>query len=548
MRGKIVNLCIGLMNIVFGVLLLIFTIYVPQDVTLLTVQENIVRTSTLYGIYFVMVAVFGLNLIQYINNIKESSFKTGYMFALFVLSFIFIKQPAIASFSIISGIIVVYKSLKENLVEIDSNIAISMTLIIMGVSVILAGTSLGYKQIGNYIKDKENENEQEFVSTYFRYITELGINDIYINVKKDGKYGYINKKGEVVIDFKYDYASPFFRIEQYGKKFDIALVCKDGSSYIILKNERVVMSYRTESSDQNYGAKIKELQNIYYNTLGQTGELLIEVPEITNNIARVPVYEEESDFNNYTYRYNYNEEYDLMVTKSNLGLGDKYEIAKKDNLDIRITLDADNLAYDKDYLYLFSNGTLPFYNLSNREQGWFTNYGKKISMTGKAQILDFFGDKILIKNYNDKTIYFIDENGEMKSPVYKGIYVLQDLSRYIVKNNNGKYSVIDSDYNKIFEAEYDMFDTYFANEGLYIVQNLDDVIQFNDYGYAIMSLQLLDSAGNVLMDGIEQIYENYYQISSDKNIAYSSRYGMALDEMKSIEYHFVGDEFYKIYK
>ena len=62
MRGKIVNLCIGLMNIVFGVLLLIFTIYVPQDETLLTVQENIVRTANLYGIYFVMTAVFGLNL------------------------------------------------------------------------------------------------------------------------------------------------------------------------------------------------------------------------------------------------------------------------------------------------------------------------------------------------------------------------------------------------------------------------------------------------------------------------------------------------------
>lgn len=548
MRGKIVNLCIGLMNIVFGVLLLIFTIYVPQDETLLTVQENTVRTANLYGIYFVMVAVFGLNLIQYINNLKESTFKTGYMFGLFVLSFIFIKQPAIASFSILSGILIVYKSLKENLVEIDSTLAISMTLIIMAVTVILAGVSLSYKQIGNHIKDKENENEQAFVSNYFRYITELGINDIYINVKKDGKYGYINQRGEIVIDFKYDYASPFVRIEQYGKHFDIALVCENGSSYIILKNQRVVMSYRSESSDENYGAKTQELQDIYYNTLEQTKEMVTEAEKITNNIARVPVYEEDRELIDYTYRYDYNDEYDLMVTQSNLGLGDKYELAKKDNLDIRITLDASQLAYDKDYLYLFSNGTIPFYNLSNREQGWFTNYGKKVPMIGKAQILDFFGDKILIKNYNDKTIYFIDENGEMKSPAYKNIYVLQDASRYIAKNTNGKYSVIDPDYNKVFDAEYDMFDPYLANKGLYIVQNLDNVIEFNDYGYAIMSLQLLDSEGNVIMDGMEQVYANYYQISSDKSVAYSSRYGIALDQMKAIEYNFVGDEFYKIYK
>ena len=548
MRGKIVNLCIGLMNIIFGVLLLIFTIYVPQDETLLTVQENTVRTANLYGIYLAMVAVFGLNFIQYINNMKESSFKTGYMFGLFVLSFIFIKQPAIACFPIISGLIVVYKSFKENLVEIDSTLAISMTLIIMAVSVILAGVSLSYKQIGNYIKDKENENEQEFVSTYLRYITELGIDDIYINVKKDGKYGYINQRGEVVIDFKYDYASPFVRIEQYGKRFDIALVCEDGSSYIILKNQRVVMSYRSESSDQNYAAKAQELQDIYYDTLEQKGEMTTEAPKITDNIARISAYQEDSEWIDYTYRYDYNDEYDIIVTESNLGLGNKYELAKKENLEIRIALDASQLAYDKDYLYLFSNGTIPFYNLSNREQGWFTNYGKKVPMIGKAQILDFFGDKILIKNYNDKTVYFIDENGEMKSPAYKNIYVLRDASRYIVKNTNGKYAVIDPEYNKIFEAEYDMLDPYLANHGLYIVQNLDGVIEFNDYGYATMSLQLLDAEGNVLMDGIEQIYGNYYQISSDKSVAYSSRYGIALDEMKALEYHFVGDDFYKIYK
>ena len=244
----------------------------------------------------------------------------------------------------------------------------------------------------------------------------------------------------------------------------------------------------------------------------------------------------------------FSDEYDIIITKSNLGLGDKYEIAKKDSLDIRIALDAEKLAYDENYLYLFSNGTLPFYNLSNREQGWFTNYGKKVPMLGKAQILDFFGDKILIKNYNDKTVYFIDENGEMKSPAYKSIYITQDNSKYIVKNVNGKYCVIDRDYNKVFEAEFDMIDPLFVNNGLYIVQNFDNVIDFNDYGYAKMSSQLLDSEGNVILDGIEQIYQIYYQISSDKNVAYSSRYAIILDKMKSLEYHFVGDDFYKIYK
>lgn len=546
MRGKIVNLCIGFLNILFGALILIYTLNVPQDSTLLTVQENFVTDIIQITLYAVLAVVFVINLIQYFNHVKDNTFKTGYMLGLFVLSFIFIKQPAIASFTIIAGIIIIFNSLKENLVEIDSTTAISITTLLMAIILLLMGVSLSYRQIGEYIKDKENENEQAFKSTYFKYITELGIEDVYINVKKDGKYGYINPNGDVVIDFKYDYASPFVKIVQYNKIFDVALVCKDGSSYIILKNERIVMSYRTESSDDNYDAKLKELKKIYKETLGQGSEMQTEVLNITDNIARIPSYVDESNSES-TYRYDYNNEYDLIITQSSLGLGDRYELAKKENLDIRIKLDAKALAYDKNYVYLFSNGTIPFYDISNREQGWFTNYGKKVSMLGKAQILDFFGDKILIKNYNDKTVYFIDENGEMKSPAFRNIYICQDKERYIVKTTNNKYQIINTDYNKIIENEYDVIDPYFANYGLYIVANIDSEIEFNEYNYAKMNFSLLNANGDVILENIEQIYKNYYQLSTDKSIAYSTRYSQFLDKIKGIEYNFVGDNFYSIY-
>ncbi len=546
MRGKIVNLCIGFLNILFGVLLLVYTLNVPQDQTLLTVQENFVAKIILFAIYAVLAVVFAIDVIQYYNHVKDNTFKTGYMIALFAISFIFIKQPAIASFTIISGIIIVFNSLRENLVEIDSTTAISVTVLVMAVIVILMGVSLSYKQIGNYIKDKENENELEYKSTFFKYITELGIDDVYINVKKDGKYGYINQNGNVVIDFKYDYASPFVKIVQYNKIFDIALVCEDGRSKIILKNEREVMTYRTESSDENYSAKWQELENIYKQTLGQGTDMETEVPYITNSITRVPAYKEDFE-KEYTYRYDYNEEYDVLVTQSTLGLGDKYELAKKDNLEIKLELDAKNLSYDEHYLYLFSNGTIPFYDIANREQGWFTHYGKKNSMMGKAQILDFFGERMLIKNYNDKTTYFIDENGEMLSEAYRNIYICKNKERYIVKTLENKYKIIDTDYNKVIENEYDVLDAYLANYGLYIVTNVDEEIEFNDYGFAKMNFSIINSNGDVIIDDVEQVYKNFYQISNDKSVAYATRYSQFLDNLKSIEYNFVGDSFYKNY-
>ncbi|MCX4302558.1 MAG: WG repeat-containing protein [Clostridia bacterium] len=546
MRGKIVNLCIGFLNILFGVLLLVYTLNVPQDQTLLTVQENFVAKIILFAIYAVLAVVFAIDVIQYYNHVKDNTFKTGYMIALFAISFIFIKQPAIASFTIISGIIIVFNSLRENLVEIDSTTAISVTVLVMAVIVILMGVSLSYKQIGNYIKDKENENELEYKSTFFKYITELGIDDVYINLKRDGKYGYINQDGNVVIDFKYDYASPFVKIVQYNKIFDIALVCEDGRSKIILKNEREVMTYRTESSDENYSAKWQELENIYKQTLGQGTDMETEVPYITNSITRVPAYKEDFE-EEYTYRYDYNEEYDVLVTQSTLGLGDKYELAKKDNLEIKLELDAKNLSYDEHYLYLFSNGTIPFYDIANREQGWFTHYGKKNSMMGKAQILEFFGERMLIKNYNDKTTYFIDENGEMLSEAYRNIYICKNKERYIVKTLENKYKIIDTDYNKVIENEYDILDAYLANYGLYIVTNVDEEIEFNDYGFAKMNFSIINSNGDVIIDNVEQVYKNFYQISNDKSVAYATRYSQFLDNLKSIEYNFVGDSFYKNY-
>ena len=547
MRGKIVNLCIGFMNILFGVLILIYTLNVPQDQTLLTVQEQAVTKIILFGIYAVLAVILIINVIQYYNNIKDNTFKTGYMLALFVVSFIFIKQPAIASFTIISGIIVMFNSIRENLVEIDSTTAISITVLIMVAIVLLMGVSLSYKQIGTYIKDKKNENELEFKPTFFKYITELGINDIYINVKKDGKYGYIDQNGEIRIDFKYDYASPFIKIIQYNKVFDVALVCEDGSSKIILKNERVVMSYRSESSHENYDAKWNELEQIYRDTLGQgTADIVTEAPLVVDNKSKVPAYQEDYE-TDYTYKYDYNEEYDVIVTKSSLGLGDIYEPAKKDNSDIRLTLDTKGLDYDENYLYLFSNGTIPYYDISNREQGWFTSYGKKNAMTGRAQILDFFEERLLLKNYNDKTIYFIDGEGNKLSDEYRNIYVCQDNERYIVKDLQNKYKVIDRNYNQTFEGEYDVFDPYLANYGLYIVDNTEEDIEFNDYGYAKMHFSILNSQGQVIIDNVEQAYKNYYKISKDKSIAYATRYSQFLDELKSIRYDFVGDKYYVNY-
>lgn len=544
MRGKIVNLCLGFMNLLFGILIVAFTIHVPQDKTLLTVQENFVVLWIVRAMYLIMTMVAVIDAIQSYNHRSDTIFNTGYIIGIFTISFIFIKEPIIAAFSIISGLIILFKSLKENLVELDSTVAISISIVVMAATAIVGIFTLTYSSIGQSIKNKENKNELSYKQDYFKYVTELGIDEAYINVKKDGKYGYINQNGEVKIDFIYDYASPFVEITVYDKKFHIALVCNNGSTEIILKNKRKVMSYRSESSDENYKAKLEELQNIYTNTLNQKEKMRYEIQEITNNITRVPEYKVASS--EYTYRYDYNEEYDLIVTQSNLGLGDKYELAKKSDLNIRIPLDTTYLDYDSSYLYLFSNKTIPFYEISKRTQGWFTSYGKKMPMTGKAQILDFFEERMLIKNYSNDTTYFIDSDGNILSEEYKDIYVCND-GRYIVRTKQDSAKIINNEYEKVFDAEYQALNPRFITQNLYLALDSTENIEFNDYGFPVnLSWKLVNYNGEVIFDGIEQIYDIVYELPNTSNKK-EEIYSEFINNLKELNYKFVGDRFYLDY-
>ena len=539
MRGKIVNLCIALMNLLLGILIIVYTIHVPQDKTLITVQEGIVVKYILISIYIILGFIVLIDAIQSYNHKSDTGFNIGYVIGIFAISFIFIKEPAIGAFSIISGLVVLFKTLKENLVEIDSITGISVSIVLMVAIAITGIVTMNYASLGRSIKNRENKNELAYKKDYFKYITELDISEPYINIKKDGKFGYINPNGQVVIDFKYDYASPFIEINSYDKKFHVALVCENGSSYIILKNERTVLSYRTESADENYKAKEEELEEIYTNTLEQKEDMKYEIPIVDNNINKIPAYQESEKKD-----YNYNNEYDLLVTQSNMGLGDKYQLAKKNDLNIRITLDTDYMDYDPSYLYLFSNGTIPFYEISKRTQGWYTGYGKKNSMTGKAQILDFFGDKILLKNYNDKTIYFINSEGNMVSEPYKDIYVCGD-GRYIVKDNESLFKIIDENYNNIFDKTYNVINPRLVSQKLYLI--LDDTeIKPNDYNYAKFKWSIINYNGEVILDSIEQIYDQFYEFSNNKKL--DNQNEMSFEEnLKRLNYKFVGDKFYLEY-
>ena len=456
MRGKFVNFCMVLLNLLIGVSILIYVLKIPKEITKLTVQEYYIVNILKIMMYVGLGLGNLLNVIHYFLNDRDGMRKTGYLIAVFSLSFIFIKEWSICLFSLVSAIIVTISTIRKHWIETNSITAISVIGIIAILFFVSRIGCFTYKTLGFYILEKQNKNRLEYKEDYFKYITELDINDIYINVKKDGKYGYITPNGAVAIDFKFDYASPFFTITSYNKEFQVALVCENGITEIIMKNLRKVMTYRSESMDSDCEAKLKELEDIYYNVLGQTEKIKYEIPTIDNNIFKISAYDEQPEEG--VIRYDYNDEYDILVSQSSLGYGDTYYLVGKGNSGFRLQLDCEYLDYDQKYLYIFSNGTIPFYDISAKKQGWFTKNGIKISLSGKAQILEVIDDKVLIKNYNNDTIYFINEENEQISETYKEFFICGN-DRYIVKNSKNKYMVINSNFEKVFESEWDFVDT-----------------------------------------------------------------------------------------
>lgn len=542
MKGKLVNLLLGLLNILVGVVIIMFSIYIPTDLTTLTVQEKEVVNVIEYAINILIGITCFINFIAYLKNKTNYKLSLGYRAFLFSLFFLLIKQYLIAIFPIISALIIIKEILKENIREIESTLAISIISVIAIASVVLDLTVYFYQNIGSYVLAKKNENQTEYSNTFFKYITELDGVDKYINVKKDGKYGYINTKGETVLDFNYDFATPFTTINVYNKEFQIALVCSDGISKIIMKNGRVVKSYVSETSDENYQAKIDELADFYNNTIGMANKMTFEIDTDVQEMNYAPVYHENSE--DYTYRYDYNEEYDITVTQSSMGLKDTYALIRKDDTGFKLPLDCENLDYDEKALYLYQDGTIPFFNPEKEEQGWFSPRGVKKSMKGKAQILEKTSDKFVYKDYSkDAKISFHNEKGEKLSDYYKDIFIQN--GRYIVKKENDKYTIVDENYNQIIESEYDYVDTSLVDSGIYLFGNVDDVIEFNDYDYADLKFVMLDYDGNVINDNLEQVYSKYYKIDDDSKKAYVSRYNDFIENLKSLDNHFVGDKFYK---
>ena len=534
------------MNFLFGLLILFYKFYMPEA-SRATAQEASVMNSIYQYIFLIMIAVALLNLITLIFNYKDKALLFAYLIAILASSFYFLKTEYICILYILSSILTVIEVLRENMVYTNNMFYIVIISIVI-VAIGLVGISiLTYKDDVKKLVKEENKGYVTYEESFFKNISMLSEDaEFYLNVERNGKWGYINSKGEIKIDFEYDYATPFVQIEKYDKYFDVALVCKDNIAGIILKNKRNVLTYSNKINKDDFDGQIAELQRIYEETFKQEGNVKDKFTKVANSDMN-----SIKSYDNVSYRYPYNEEYDIYITVSQSGGKNRYEFLKNDNTNIKVGINCDFMQFDEHNLYVYSNGYLPYYKPSEGIQGWYNKETKKFEIEGDIQILDFFEDQLLIKDYYDNTYYFADENGDPISERYKDIFVLDD--GYIVKNSNDKYIIINKKFEQVCNnIEYDYINPMLINQGIYICGNLPIKVNFNNYGYPNnIEYDLVDLEGNIITlknsDGTEipnPAYTTLYYIDNRKNV---SSYDTYLENLTDIDYKFIGEEYYKEY-
>ena len=80
---------------------------------------------------------------------------------------------------------------------------------------------------------------------------------------------------------------------------------------------------------------------------------------------------------------------------------------------------------------------------------------------------------------------------------------------------------------------------------MYLTLDSTQNIKTNDYDFAEMNWKLVGYDGTVILENIEQIYDQAYQV---KDIKDKDVYLNFEEDLKKLNYEFVGDKFYEEYR
>ena len=184
MKGKKTNIFLGILNIILGLLLIMYVWYMLHNNKLeLTRHQRFVMNIEHNIIFGISVVICFINFVFSIFNMKKGYYFVFYLFSLVGIITFFTPSYIYPIFTIISGILIIRTLSKNNYIEKDNFFASTIIIIMMGIIGLSAISLSQYKKIAEYIKKREDINLTAYNPEYFKYVEEIPDKSIYINVK-----------------------------------------------------------------------------------------------------------------------------------------------------------------------------------------------------------------------------------------------------------------------------------------------------------------------------------------------------------------------------
>ena len=447
------NKIVGLINIIFGVLMCADWYLFSQSARMDTItywgfsenQELITTIGTII-LAFPILTTLLINIIYTIKNWQNK--KSMICNALTVITIIisgildvvlkdyrFLFLVAIVS---ILGIILLVLNKNENEDKKYRLLFIAgiINIIVFIVSCVMFGIVLS-------AFDVHFENNQRNLIKNIMTLSDGKSENRPIKVKKNGKWGYIDNNGNIIVDFIYDDCAEFIEVEvtNNNKKYYIAPVL-EGNKLSLITNENKTIGTFTNREKTSGLDCVEIIYEITENLKTNAKELDLKINLKNNEYAR------NTDLLNVKdKRY----DYILGYTNGNQIIFEVEDKSNKEEFNNKLIYDITNKEYtynnkklningkiyidtEKNILQIYKNGYIPICNFEKNIFGWIDLKGEIHYLNAKIQILDFIDNYILVKTYSDmnnKRICFINYQGNIVSKLYKEITILPN--GYIVK-------------------------------------------------------------------------------------------------------------------
>ncbi len=289
---------------------------------------------------------------------------------------------------------------------------------------LFSSTKGSTKTLGEMLVFLGDIDDKVFVAIAPEQEEPIMLETLLVNVVKDGKWGYINHLGEVVIGFSYQDAWPFSE--------DYACVAIDGKyGYIDTSGNIVIAPQYDEAGPFSEGlAYVKT--NEYVGYINKQGDMVIQprfdyADFFAEGLARV-MKDGKAGFINLTGKYVIDRRYD--------------------------------------YVNRFLNGVTAF--VSDRRVGYLDREGN-VLIEPQFDIASDYVDGLLRFNDGNKVGYMSVEEEVIIEPVYDFGYSFSEGLAVVIMND--KYGAVDSIGNEVIPMKYEYLTDF--SEGLAIYREND---------------------------------------------------------------------------